>query len=97
MFFLGNPERKLGHVGDEADILKDLGPADVKVLLQAEEELGQVPLMSQCFTSARNIISNKADVTICYTRLNLICQISLPFLCPVPAMGESVSQIRLLS
>ena len=51
--------------------MEDLGPADMRVLLQAEEELGQVLLMSQCFTPARDIIGNKADVTMFYTRLNL--------------------------
>ena len=39
--------------------MEDLGPADVRVLLQAEEELGQVLLMSQCFTLARDMIAKK--------------------------------------
>ena len=59
------------YKGDEADILEDLGPADVRVLLQAEEELGQVPMMSQCFTPERDIIANKADLTMFYTRLKV--------------------------
>ena len=66
-FFFCNLERKYGHVGDEGDILEDLGPADVRVLLQAEEELGQVLLMSQCFTPARDMIANKADVPMFYS------------------------------
>ena len=39
------------HVGEEADILEDLGPADVRVLLQAEEELSQVPFLVPMFRS----------------------------------------------
>ena len=42
-FPLKNPKRRTLQIGDkERDILEDLGPADVRVLLQAEEELGQV-------------------------------------------------------
>ena len=31
--------------------MEDLSPADVRVLLQAEEELSQVPLMSKLFST----------------------------------------------
>ena len=48
----------LEHVGEEGDILEDLAPADVRVLLQAEEELSQVPFLVPMFRG------NKVNVTM---------------------------------
>ena len=42
-------KENLEHVGEEGDILEDLAPADVRVLLQAEEELSQVPFLVPMF------------------------------------------------
>ena len=42
--------------------MEDLSPADVRVLLQAEEELSQVPLMSKLFST------NNVDLRICKSK-----------------------------
>ena len=81
------------HVGEEADILEDLGPADVRVLLQAEEELSQVTFVLSMFRSLYLQYQWR------FSRLMSQCfhQISLPPLFPVPTVGESFSHLRNLS
>ena len=54
------------HEGEEADILEDLGPADVRVLLQAEEELSQVVFVVPMFRG------NKVNVKIFVSKMYII-------------------------
>ena len=58
-FPLKNPKRRTLQIGDkERDILEDLSPADVRVLLQAEEELGQVGFIRKYIIIATSPLSS---------------------------------------